>query len=605
MKTQLPLTLRRFGRLSLLALCASLPLSTPGYSESVMDRMGTEGTVSWRNANPTGPVVAVQIIGLNDLHGHLTSSVELEDVFDSKKAGGAAALAGIIQAQRLSNPARTLVLLAGDSFGGSPPLSGLLHDEPTLTFLNTLTDRDCPRTQRPAAGEKVPGNPLLITRCRVAAVVGNHEFDRGSAELERQIYGGAATDGPGLGRPWEGSHLTWLASNVVKANDLPFLPGTAVIEMVGVRVGVIGVVTSETPVLQTRGKVDDLRFLPEVETINASLARLKTEQVDATVLLIHEGLTAPLGPQTLPVTADEVSGRLAQILSDIDPGIDLVVSGHSHSFTNLLFRGKGPRPMLVTQARVDGTSYATIQLLIDRTKHQVVEKSAVVETVWTAGYPGMRPDEKVQKLIAATAKTTAPMIDRVVGSAETAITRASSTAGESALGNLVADAQRAAAHTDIAFMNAGGLRADLAAGPITWGSLYAVQPFGNHVMKCTLSGSQIMRLLESQWSGTHAQRPTILKISGMSYLYNGKRPAEHRVVAAYDSRGAELQPEHRYSVAASDYLLGGGDAYPVFSEVTDAVDVMPDIDALTHYVTEATHPLNVKIENRMTMLSNP
>jgi 2',3'-cyclic-nucleotide 2'-phosphodiesterase/3'-nucleotidase/5'-nucleotidase len=218
-----------------------------------MERMATEGTVGWRNSNPTGPIIAVQVVGLNDLHGHLTPATELEDAFETRRAGGAAALSGVIAAERLGNPRRTIILLAGDSIGGSPPLSGLLRDEPTLEFLNGLTDKECKPMQRQPRGEPVDGNPMIVTHCHVVAVVGNHEFDHGSAELERQLYGGAHPGGPVLGHVWGGSRMTWLGGNVVRADDgQPFLPGSAVLDLEGIRIGVIGIVTSETPILEPK-----------------------------------------------------------------------------------------------------------------------------------------------------------------------------------------------------------------------------------------------------------------------------------------------------------------------------------------------------------------
>lgn len=584
------------------ALVAVLPAGAP-RADSVIERQSTEGTVSWRGADPTGPIIAIQIIGLNDLHGHLAPSLELAGAFDTRRAGGAAALASVIQAQRLSNARRTVVLFAGDSIGGSPPLSGLLHDEPTLEFLNDLADRDCKPQRR---GPPAAGDAPVATRCRVLAVAGNHEFDHGSAELERQIYGGAARGSAAGAHAWGGSRLTWLAGNVARAADAsPLLPATALIDLDGVRLGVIGIVTSETPALEPRGRVEDLTFLPEVPAINTGIARLRAARADAIALVIHEGLTAPTTPQLLPLGAAEVTGRLQRILADMDAGVDVVISGHTHSFTNLLYRGKDPRPVLVTQARVDGTAYATLQLFVDPVKHTVVEKNATVQTVWSDGDPGMRPDERVLKLVKAAAAQTAPVVTRVVGATAAPITRDPSPSGESALGNLVADAQRAAAHAEIAFMNPGGLRADLPAGPLTWGDLYTVQPFGNRVMRCTMTGAQILRLLESQWSGPHAERPLLLRVSGLSYLYNWSRSPEHRVVAAYDGAGAPLEADRRYTVAVNDYLLGGGDHFPVLEEVGDAVDVGADIDALVAYVEAARGPLAAAVEGRLTRVAKP
>lgn len=591
-------------RLRLLALCAALAATSLAGADTITERMATEGMVGWRGSKPSGSVVVVQLIGLNDLHGHLTSVGELEGDLENRRVGGAPALAGVIRGERLSNPARTLVLFAGDSFGGSPPVSGLLRDEPTLLFLNELADGDCKVAKPQKADGPVPGNGVVATRCRVVAAVGNHEFDRGGTELERDIYGGAHPAGPVMGHAWGGSKLTWLGANVVHAGSgAPFLPGSAVVDLAGVRIGVIGIVTSETPQLEPKGRVADLDFLPEVASINASLANLKKLKVDAVVLLIHEGFTAPTTPQVAPMAPAEVNGRLTRILSEVDPGIDVVISGHTHKFTNLLFEGRDPRPMLVTQARADGTSYATVELAVDLAQHAVVEKGATVQTVWSAGDPGRRPDEKIAKLIKQAVIEVAPVVTQVHGEARHPITRTLSDSGESALGNLVADAERSVAGTEIAFMNPGGLRADLAAGPLSYGALYAVQPFGNHVMRCTMSGAQILRLLESQWSGAHAENPVILKVSGLSYLYNWSRPAQHRVVAAYDAAGNPLDTERRYTVAISDYLLGGGDQFPVLGEVTDAVDVMPDLDALITYVRAAKGPVAASIEGRITRVS--
>ena len=597
----------RLVRRTLAVLCTATALgAAPGArADNVLARMATEGQISWRNTNPTGPIIAVQVIGLNDLHGNLTSAVELEDSFETRRAGGAAALSGVLASERLSNPKRTLVLFAGDSIGGSPPVSGLLRDEPMLEVLNDVADRDCKPPARLVGTEPVAGNPMVVTRCHLVAVVGNHEFDHGVAELERQIYGGPHASGPVLGHVWAGSRLTWLGGNVVRAADeRPFLPGSVVVDLEGIRVGVIGVVTSDTPALQPKGRVEDLHFLPEVAAINASIARLREAKVDAIILLIHEGLTAPTTPQTLPIGPAEVSGRLSGILSAIDPGVDLVVSGHTHKFTNILFRGRDPRPMLVTQARSDGTSYTNAQLLIDPAKHAVVEKSATVQTIWSQGDPGRRPDEKVVKLVKSAIAATAPVVARVVGEAATPFTRATPDAGDSTLGNLVADAQREIARTEIAFVQPGGLRADLPAGPISWGTINTILPFGNKVMRCTMTGAQILRLLESQWSGAHAEQPTILKASGITYLYNWSRPADRRVVAAYDAAGNTLVAERRYTVALNDYLLDGGDHYPVLQEITDAQPVMTDVDALAAYLKAVGRPVRAQTEPRITRVGS-
>ncbi len=608
MQKPMPHFLRRSPLTLLLAVAlpAGIAAHARALADDVQERLASEGVVTWRGANPTAPVLAVTVVSLNDLHGHLTAAGELADAFDTRRVGGMVAVSGVLAAERQQSPRRSIVLIAGDSIGGSPPASGLLRDEPMMEVLNDLADRDCKPISRPAESGPVPGNPLLETRCRFISVLGNHEFDRGTAELERLLYGGAHPKGPVLGQPWKGSRVTWLSGNVVRrGTGQPFLPGAAIVDLDGIRLGVIGITTAETPALVPHGRVDDLEFLPEVPAINASIAHLKAAKADAIVLVIHEGLSGPTVPQGLPLGTDEVHGRLADILSRVEPGLDLVVSGHTHKFTNLLLRGRDGRPVTVTQSRVDGTAYGETLLLIDPAKHAVVEKSSTVRTVWSPNPAGEKPDEQVIKVVKKAVKETAAVTDRVVGTVAQPITRISNDSGESALGNLVADAQRAAAHTDFAFMNAGGLRADLAAGAATFGALYSIQPFGNVVMRAKMSGAQILRLLESQWSGSHRDRPVLLHVSGLSYLYNWSRPAEHRVVAAYDGSGQELKPDRDYSVAVNDYLLFGGDQYPVFGELTGAVPVVSDLEALTDYVSAASAPLEPHIEGRTTRVGRP
>ena len=589
-------------RILLACAFAMAAIGTAG-ADDALERMATEGIVTWRGANPTAPVVAIDIVGLNDLHGHVGSAGELVDSFENRRVGGMLGLSGILAAERLHSR-RSVVLVAGDSIGGSPPLSGLLRDEPMMEALNDLTDRDCKPMVRLTDTQPVAGNPLLRTRCRFVSVVGNHEFDRGTAEFERLLYGGAHPAGNVLGRVWPGSRVAWLAGNVVRrADGRPFLPGAALVDLDGVRLGVIGIVTAETPALLPRGRVDDLDFLPEVETINASIGRLREAHADAIVLLIHEGLSGPTAPQGLPLGDGEAQGRLASILARIDPGVDAVISGHTHKFTNLLFRGRDGRPITVTQSRVDGTAYAIVQLLIDPAKHVVVEKNATVRTVWSQGGPGEQPDDRIAKLLKKAGAETASVVAQVIGSAAEPITRATTAAGEAALGNLVADAERAAAHADFAFMNPGGLRADVSAGPITYGSLYAVQPFGNAVMRVTMTGSQILRLLESQWSGPHLERPLLLHVSGLSYLYNPSRPPEHRVLAAYESNGAEIRAEHRYAVAINDYLLGGGDQFPVLAELDPGERVGLDLEVLMEHVKASPGALVPHVDGRITRVT--
>src|SRR5215472_3243141 len=211
--------------------------------DDVINRRMTETVVEWRTSEPTADGIIMHVIGVNDLHGHLVSHVHLKDSVDTRKVGGAAALANWINAIRVQAAGHVLLLFAGDSFGASPPESGLLRDEPTLTFLNMLAEGDCP-VQKP----EWAGRPVLETSCHVVATPGNHEFDRGSAEFQRLLYGGNGPGGKVLGQDWKGTHIPYVAANVVhKDNGAPLLPTAALVNLNGIRVGVVGAVTADTP----------------------------------------------------------------------------------------------------------------------------------------------------------------------------------------------------------------------------------------------------------------------------------------------------------------------------------------------------------------------
>jgi 5'-nucleotidase len=174
-----------------------------------------------------------------------------------------------------------------------------------------------------------------------------------------------------------------------------------------------------------------------------------------------------------------------------------------------------------------GTAFETVNLTIDRATGDVIEASAeVVPTCNENTEDPITPDPETVALVAEHDAQVTEIENRVVGNAAENITRTTTPAGESALGDLIADAQRAYAGTQIAFMNPGGIRADIQQGPVTYGELFTVQPFDNQVVKMELTGDQIYRLLEQQF-----QVNRILQVSGLKYTYNASNPAGERITA--------------------------------------------------------------------------
>ena len=281
----------------------------------------------------------------------------------------------------------------------------------------------------------------------------------------------------------------------------------------------------------------------------------------------------------------------------LDGAVDVVVSGHAHAFTNAFLHNAGGQSILVTQAFSAGTAYADIELTLDAKTGDVVERSSAVVTTFADSGPGLTPDQETAALVKAAELKVEPLVTRPVGVAARALTRETSRAGESALGNLVADAQRHALKTDFGFMNPGGLRADLPAGPVTWGALFTVQPFGNTLMRLELTGVEIRELLEQQWVGQPL--PRIMQISGLGYTWNSEAPVGRRIVEVHTENGKPLDPAATYSVAVSSFLAEGGDNFSVFVRGRNRSAGPLDLEAFDAYLRALPQPFNSSIQNRI------
>lgn len=508
--------------------------------------------------------VRVQLVAFNDFHGNLepprmavAAPVPGSSAVVPVPAGGAAYLAGAIQALRARNP-YTVVVSAGDTVSASPLVSSLFLDEPTMLVMNQVG--------------------LEFNS------VGNHEFDRGAAELLRLQNGGCERltnrEPCQVDRPYPGAKFRYLAANVRRPDGSTLLPATALKEFSihagPVRVGFIGLTLKGTPALVTPDGVAGLRFEDEAATTNALVPKLKAEGADAIVVLIHEGgvTTGTYNDKDCP----GLSGDIVPILQRLDPAVDVVVSGHTHRAYICDRRPTDPQhPVLLTSAGSAGMLLTSIDLAIDPRTRRVVARSAenvIVQgegyagangrlVVTTPDYPAFPKDAQVEALVRRYAAAAAPLAHRVVGRLGESALRQWDAAGQSPLGLLIADSQFAASRTperggaQFALMNPGGVRADLVVapggGPVTYGQLFTVQPFGNSVVVMTMTGAQVKALLEQ--SGFEAKpNPRVLQPSaGFVYRYDASLPPGSRIV---DMRldGAPVDPNRTYRVAMNSFL---------------------------------------------------
>jgi 5'-nucleotidase len=516
-----------------------------------------------------GGTVDIQLVGINDFHGNLEPPGGL---VDGQAAGGIEYLATHVKALEAQNPRRTVVVSAGDLIGASPLLSALFHDEPTIEAMNKL-------------GLDVNS-------------VGNHEFDEGATELLRMQNGGChPTDGCVDGDGFAGADFRFLSANVVReSTGRTLFPPYVIKRFGGVKVAFIGETLEGTPQIVTPSGVAGLRFHDEADTINALVPRLRAQGVKTIVALIHEG--------GVPVADGScVSGPIRDIVERTSPEVDVFMTGHTHQIYNCVVDG---RP--VTSAGSFGKLLTDVDMTIDRRSGQptTIKADNLVVTRDVA------KDSDQTALVDRYKAIAGPIGDRQIGTTAADITREATPAGESALGDVIADSQLEATQpagfggAQIAFMNPGGIRADLAAGAVTFAEAFTVQPFGNSVVTMTLTGAQIERVLEQQVfpSDTPSGAGTMLQVSnGFHYTWDPARLAGDRIdPASITLGGLPLVPTQSYRVTVNNFLADGGDGFTVLREGTDRLGGAVDLDALEAHLSAAPGGEAPGPQNRITRI---
>ncbi len=427
------------------------------------------------------------------------------------------------------------------------------------------------------------------------SAVGNHEFDEGIKELYRLQCGGwSPITGPLTGR-WSGTDMKYLAANVVFARTGETIFRPYVVKRIGgIPVGFIGISYQDTPTIVTAAGTAGLKFLPEAETVNKYVKKLKRRGVEAIVVLIHDG-GAGKADGSGPIT-----GPIVPIIEAMDHEVDVVMTAHSHAEYWGTVDGK-----LVTQAYSAGRAVADVDLVLSRATGDVITKTArIVRTVRDPKPAWLVEDPAVAKYVASTTALLAPIINRVVGTAATDITRTQNAAGESALGDLIADAQAWAMETPIAMMNPGGIRADLNAGEVLWGELFAIQPFSNSLVAIDLKGSDIHDALEQQWMGGNAGTAAkVLQIHGISYKWDAAAAAGSRVNPAdILVGGVPIDLAATYRVTMNNFLADGGDNFAAFKNGTNRLIGGFDLDALVDYIIQLPQPFSAPMGGRIQLL---
>lgn len=524
----------------------------------------------------SGPV-PVKILAINDFHGQITAG----QTISKRLVGSAPVLASYLEAAtEVFGPDHTIIALPGDVIGASPPESGLLSDEPTLLFYNEFANSCC-----------TSGNGETGSACNMVATPGNHEFDRETRELLRQVHGGNGnTTISHLTDPYPGSMTAYTCSNVVwKENGTPVFPPYIILNVSGIPIAFIGADTVTTPGLLAPGRADDVRFLNETESINRYVAEVRQDGIHAIVVLLHEG-GEQQAYEGATAGGSRVTGRVTGIVAGLDGDVDVVLSGHTHRFTNAYLPNAAGKSVLVTQAYSYSKGYADVNLTLDPVSRDITSASAQIITAYGDQAPGTTPDPEAEALLARSEQAVAPLTERQIAVITQDITRDKNEAGESELGDLLADAQRSVMRTDVAFITTGTLRADLEKGNVSWGDLFAIQPFSGTVVSMRLTGQQIRDVLERQWQ--EPLPPHNLDVSGLAYSYDATKPAGSRISEVLVG-GVPLDRSATYTAAMMDYLSIGSDGYTAFTNGTLLTSGPSDVDTLATYLGSLPQPVTM------------
>lgn len=392
---------------------------------------------------------------------------------------------------------------------------------------------------------------------RAASALGNHEFDWGQDTLRARMREAAY--------PILGANVTDAAGR-----DVPWIPDDTVITVSGVRVGIVGIATVFTPTTTRPSNVSDLRFIDPVPVVNRAARALRQRGAQAVIVVAHDG--AFCGGQPAP----SCNGEIVDLARGITERVDAIVSGHTHTPVTTVVNG-----IPIIQARSHGSALGVMDVSLAGAA-PVLELRDIL--------PGqVAADAGIDSLVRA---VTAPL--------EAIVNRPIATLAEPmsglVLGNFMADAYRAVGGGDVGVMNRGGVRAPLDSGTVTYGELFEVAPFGNMLVRLTMTGAGLRAWLELALG----QREVLARLSGVVVTWDSTRAPGSRVASVQMADGTWLDDARTYRFVYSDFLHAGGDGLKATIGVQRVEELgIVDIDALQEYVRARPSPVRAPHDDRI------
>ncbi|MHC4472028.1 MAG: bifunctional metallophosphatase/5'-nucleotidase [Planctomycetota bacterium] len=496
--------------------------------------------------------VRITVVATCDMHGALSRGTFPWS--GGEEVGGMDTLSGYLRIVREENPGGVVALDAGDLMQGTL-VSGRFKGRPMTRALRIMRFD--------------------------AVALGNHEFDWGLRVLRRRRR-----------------DVRFLGANVAFTNGrkLRFAKPWRMVTRNGVRIGIIGVAHPDTPTLTAPAHVADLEFSEPAAAVARALDEVEAEGADLVVVLAHLGTKGP------------DHGNLGALARALDPSrVHLLLGGHTHGRTTAVENGI---PLL--QAWPTGTGFGRIDFDVDTAAGTVAASFPEVRTTWASGLDGpatyrdrpVWPVRRVARLVRRFERRVAKARSRVVGELVAPLAR--DYRRESSMGDWVADVLRAGPpEADLALVNSGGLRADLDAGPVTFGDVYEVMPFDNRVVRVRMTGAQVRETLETGVSGHHG----VIQVSGLAFEFDYDRPEGERILSeVLDARtGSPLDPEGAYIVAVPDFLADGGDDFVLLPDLPQERDDVLVRDLLVRWLRKhrPLTPPDPSVERRMVSHGSP
>lgn len=504
-------------------------------------------------------VKKISLVSFNDFHGHLEYNPKAGEL-------GAARLATAFLGEALRNPDGYVLLDGGDNYQGTV-ISNLTQGQAVNDWLNSVG-------------------------LRVSAI-GNHEFDWGIPVLQDRIAD---------------ARFTYLAANIfdeTTGQRPAWAKPTDMIDVDGLKIGIIGFATPLTKSIVLPQNIAGLEFRDPAPIIDELAPQLRAQGADLVIVVSH--LSSDQEGTWTDGDTHEITNEIADVIQRINVPIDAAITGHTHDDVAGFVQGKfGPVPVI--QGSYYGHAYARIDLYFDTTAGKVVR--AVPKVM----HPSLTiaPNPDVEDLVAKWEAVVGPKKDQVIATLANDLTRDPTPAGEEALGDLITDAQlKAVPGAQIALTNGGGIRADLAAGPVKWGDAYSVQPFGNTLVKVRMTGAELVKTLEEgvnnfvlrELNQTGGHGP--LQVSGLTFTWDWTKPMYQRVSDVKLADGTPIDPTATYTVVVNNFMAGGGDDFVTLKGIPDdrKVDTgIVDSDVFIDYLKSLPQPINYGLQNRITVV---